>query len=164
MEMNLVDFTAGAIKKQSENELLACNDYLKRYGGGLVLSESDVRMLVENRSRVLRNYGRMEFGAGTLSKLARTFAASADIPKNEFVSVLEELTEIFYAFKNEVDNEASDDELILAMYQGFCADCHGSTELLSAMNPRKLIDVYVYGGEKEENIEERPLDRGDDEE
>ncbi len=156
--MDLIAFTAGGIAKQAEREILLANEYLFRYGDGIVLSEQDAKMLVESRGRALRSYGRVEFGGSTVAMLAKSFCRSPNIEKHEFAEVLADIVEIFYAFRNETEGAVSDEELVEAMTVAFDTSCHGSVALLSAKNPRELVRI-VLDGRDTPHDDDAPLDR-----
>lgn len=158
MAFDLVTFTAGGLEEKAKNELRLCNDYLKRYGEGIVLSEKDITMLVESRGHALRSTGRIEFGGGSLTELAKAFCDSPNIQKTDFATVLAELLDIFYAYKNETDYKISDGELIEAMRIAFDGSCHGSTELLASIGARRILATAKYGYETELSPEDAPLD------
>ena len=114
---------------------------------GIVLSEKDITMLVESRSHALRTTGRIEFGGGSLTELAKAFCTSTYIQKTDFAEVLSELLEIFYAYKNETDFKISDGELIEAMKISFDGSCRGSTELLASLGARHILATARDGYE-----------------
>lgn len=155
MGMDLVTFTSGGLQKEALREIEEVNDYL-RTAGGLTISKKDAVMLVESRTHALRNYGRVEFGGGSIALLARAFCTSPDITKDEFPSVLADLVEIFYAYKNETDYKISDAELVEAMRQAFDGSCHGSVELLATRGARMILRLALTG-EEEENPDDAPL-------
>ena len=160
MGMDLVTFTAGGLQKEALREIEEVNEYL-RTAGGFTPSKKDALALVEARTNALRNYGRVEFGGGSIAMLARAFCTSPDITRDEFPSVLSELIEIFYAYKNETDYKISDAELIAAMRQAFDGSCHGSTELLATRGARMILRLALTG-EEEENPDDAPLHASDD--
>lgn len=155
--MDLIAFTAGGIAKQAERELLLANEYLFRYGDGIVLSEKDAKMLVESRSRALRSYGRVELGGESVAMLAKKFCQSPNIEKHEFAEVLSDIVEIFYAFRNETEGAVSDEELAEAMAIAFDGSCHGALALLAAKNPRELVRI-VLAGRDTPHGDDAPLD------
>ena len=114
-------------------------------------------MLVESRSHALRSTGRIEFGGGSLTELAKVFCTSTYIQKNEFAEVLSDLLEIFYAYKNETDFKISDGELIEAMKIAFDGSCRGSTELLASLGARHIIATAKDGYERDATEEGETL-------
>ena len=156
MGFDLVNFTMGGLVQKAKTELRLCNDYLKKHGDGIVLSEKDITMLVESRSHALRATGRIEFGGGSLTELAKVFCTSTYIQKTEFAEVLSELLEIFYAYKNETDFKISDGELIEAMKIAFDGSCRGSTELLASLGARRILATAKDGYESEATEEGDP--------
>ncbi len=162
MKLDLTAFTGGGMKAAAIREITDCNQYLQTYGDGLSLTARDAEMLYESRTQALKSYGRVEFGGGATSRLVRAFATSPNITKGEFASVISDLTEIFYAYKNETDYKISDDELIAAMRQAFDGSCHGSVDLLSARGARTILRLALTG-EDEEHPDDRPLHEHEEE-
>lgn len=162
MNMDLITFTGNAIRRNAEEKILACNDYLSAYGDGLSLTKADAALLLATRESALKNAGRVEFGGGCIEKLAKAFCTSPDIQKEEFVTVLSDLVDIFYSYKNETDYVISDDELIEAMRQAFDGSCHGSVALLAAKSAREILQLSLTG-EDEENPDDAPLSEPNEE-
>ncbi len=157
MKLDLTEFTRGGLKASAIREITACNQDLQAYGSGLSLTVQDAEMLYDSRTHALRNYGRIEFGGGITAKLVRAFATSPNVTKADFAATLCDLTEIFYAYKNETDYKISDDELISAMRQAFDGSCHGSVELLSTRGARMLLRLALTG-EDTEHPDDSPLE------
>lgn len=97
---------------------------------GLALCEAEVAALALAQARTLERTGRVEFGDGILPRLIDTFCDSPFIAPATYADTLEALTELFYYFKNEALEQLSDDELLLAMKQGFDGPGQGSIEYL----------------------------------
>ncbi|MBQ3163942.1 MAG: hypothetical protein IJC02_05330 [Lachnospiraceae bacterium] len=97
---------------------------------GLVLSEKDAKLLVENRKENLREQQRVEFGEGILPKLIFAFCDSPYIFQENYVDTITRLQEIFYLYKNESMDELTDDELLDFMKEAFDGECEGSLEYL----------------------------------
>ncbi len=111
---------------QQRNQLakvMETNQMTAKYG--LVLSEQDAELLVEERSHVLREQKRVEFGAGILPKIIEEFCDSDFIDQNSYVDTLIRLQEIFYLYKNEMQDEISDEELLHFMREQFEEVCLG---------------------------------------
>ncbi len=117
-------------------ELEECNRATEPYG--LTLSPHQMRALEEERAKALRNTGRVEFGEGILKKLILAFCDSPYIMQDSYESVIAELQEIFYYFKNESLERLTDDELLEAMRSFFNGPAHGSTEVLAGSSLEEL--------------------------
>ncbi len=111
---------------QQKNQLakvLETNEMTARYG--LVLTQQDAELLVAERSRVLKRERRVEFGPGILPKVIEQFCDSDFIDQNNYVDTLLRLQEIFYLYKNEMQDEISDEELLHFMKEQFEEVCFG---------------------------------------
>lgn len=135
--------------RDAREELRCCEDLNRLHG--LVLTEADISDLVEQRGRVLRATGRVEFGGGILPKLMRAFCASPYVDRYNYPAVLGELQEAFYYFKSESQDRFSDDELIEFMAGVFNGEAAGSAELLTAISLEELCR-WARGLEKEEML------------
>ena len=81
------------LQKNQLAKVLETNQRTARYG--LTLSEQDAKLLVEERSHVLREERRVEFGEGILPRLIEEFCDSGFIDQNNYVDTLLRLQEIF---------------------------------------------------------------------
>lgn len=114
-------------EKNQMLSILQTNDILLNFG--LSLSEDDVKLLLRERKRGLKETQRVEFGEGILPKLIYEFCDSPFIDQDNLVDVIGRLQDIFYEYKNESMDLLSDDELIEFMKKEFDA-CNGSLEQL----------------------------------
>lgn len=99
---------------------------------GMVLSPEQSAMLAQHQRAALRYAGRVDFGGGVLKKLAAAFCGSPYIQTNDWADTLAQLTEFFYALKNETRDQLDDDALIAAMAARFNGDAGGSLDALAA--------------------------------
>ncbi len=120
----------------AKEEIRCCEDLNRLYG--LTLTEADITELVELRGQALRNTGRVEFGGGILPKLIRAFCKSPYVDPYNYASVLGDLQDAFYYFKNESEDRFSDDDLIEFMEKVFNGKAEGSTELLCSISLEDL--------------------------
>ncbi len=97
---------------------------------GLTLSEDEIYALVEAKNDSLKKYRRVELGKGILDKLVFAFCDSQYLEAATYATVLMELQDIFYAFKNETMDELSDEELITFMVEQFNGVCYGDVSYL----------------------------------
>lgn len=102
---------------------------------GMTISAEQAAMLVQHQRAVLRDVGRVDFGGGVLKKLAAAFCGSPYIQANNWADTLAQLTELFYALKNETRDQLGDDALIAAMAARFNGDAGGSLDALAATEP-----------------------------
>ncbi len=131
-EKNWMALLAGQLARSQteklEYELLAVSGRTEGYG--LTLTEEDAKTLAAARNTTLRTERRLEFGASVLPKLAEAFCDSAYITQDEYAEMLMRLQEIFFAYKNEMMDEISDDELITFMREQFDGVCCGDPDYL----------------------------------
>ena len=102
---------------------------------GMTISAEQAAMLVQRQRAVLRDAGRIDFGDGVLKKLAAAFCDSPYIQANDWTDTLAQLTELFYALKNETRDQLGDDALIAAMAARFNGGAGGSLDALAATEP-----------------------------
>ena len=108
--------------------VMKANQVTEQYG--LVLSEQDAKLILEERWNVLREQKRVEFGPGITEKLIYEFCDSAYVNQNNYVDTILRLQEIFYLYKNEMQDEITDDELLHFMKEQFEGVCFGDLEYL----------------------------------
>ena len=92
------------------SKVIETNKDTERYG--LVLSEQDARAIVENRKKSLQEQKRVEFGEGITPKIIREFCDSEFVRQDNYADTIMRLQEIFFLYKNEMDDEITDDELL----------------------------------------------------
>lgn len=110
--------------------LIETNQKTDRYG--LVLSKQDAQLIREERQKTLREQKRVEFGEGIVSKLIYEFCDSKYITQDNYVSTMIRLQEIFYLYKNEMQDEITDDELLHVMKEQFEKLCFGDLDYLES--------------------------------
>ena len=128
MEDNLLMLLQGRRKQEELAVLTAANEDTAQYG--LVLTKQDAQELMACRDESLARYRRVEFGKGILDRLIYTFCDSQYIEQDDYLKTVEELQDIFYAFKHEAGEKLTDDELLAFMKEQFETVCFGSTEYL----------------------------------
>ncbi len=123
--------------------LKAANEYTAKFG--LVLSDEETSLLLNERREVLKKEQRMEYGEGILPKLIFAFCDSPYIHQGNYVETLGRLQEIFYFYKNESLDEYTDDELVEAMKELFDGPCQGSLDYLEDTGLQRLARRARYG-------------------
>ena len=136
--------------------LKAANEYTAKFG--LVLSDEETSLLLNERRDVLKKEQRVEFGEGILSKLIFAFCDSPYIHQDNYVETLGRLQEIFYFYKNESLDEYTDDELVDAMKELFDGPCQGSLDYLEDTGLQRLAKRARYGLCMDEDEEEEEED------
>ncbi|KNY29350.1 DUF6323 family protein [Pseudobacteroides cellulosolvens] len=140
------------LSQSAVDEIIKCNETTSRYG--LVLSPDEAKELVETRNETLKGYGRIELGGGIINKLIEAFCDSPYIIQKDYSSILHELIETFYYYKNETLDQLSDDELIDLMKDNFNNRCHGSLELLQNRDLDKIARNIRYGEDDFDDLDE----------
>jgi len=151
------------LQKRQISDLQAvqeCNSYTGKFG--LVLSDKEALELLRRRREVLKEEERFEMQGGILPKLIYEFCDSPYIYQNNYVETIDELQRIFYLYKNESQDELSDDELIAYMKTYFDEECGGSLDYLEETSLYELCqnrrtgyqnrDMEDMHGHKDESI------------
>ncbi len=123
------------------NEILNLNKFTEKRG--LLLNEKQAISLINNRNRCLKELGRIEIGSGTLERIIYTFYTSSYIDKDNYLEILEELTNIFYLYQNEFDNKLTDEQIIEYIKKSY-EEC-GTIELLEGLYLENLRDKLLNG-------------------
>ena len=116
---------------QQQNQLTSVidmNQTTAKYG--LTLTEQEAELIVTERRTALREQKRVEFGAGITPKIIYKFCDSDFISQSDYVETIIRLQEIFFLYKNEMQDEISDDELLHFMKQQFEEVCFGDLDYL----------------------------------
>lgn len=117
---------------------------------GLSLTEQDAKLILEERKNSLMEQKRIEFGEGIAAKIIYEFYDSDYIHQSNYVDTIVRLQEIFYLYKNEMQDEITDDELLHLMKEQFENICFGDLDYLESTclaNFAKAIRAG-YGGYK----------------
>ena len=117
--------------------VMETNQYTQKFG--LMLSETDTRLLLAERREALKEQQRVEFGASVLPKLIYTFCDSDYISQQNYVESLIRLQQIFYLYKNEMMDEITDEELLNFMKEQFETVCFGDFEYLEGT----CLDIFA---------------------
>ncbi len=126
-EKRLFELMMGSEKNQLE-QVINCNDFTQKFG--LRLSSEEALELLKNKNAYLKGQERVEFGESILNKIIFTFCDSPFIYQDNYVEMIEGLTEIFYIYKNESMDELSDVELLEYMKGCFDGKCQGDLDYL----------------------------------
>lgn len=120
----------GAAQRKNELErVLACNEKTQEFG--LVLTEEEAEKLMICRRDSLRSQMRVEFGKGILPDLIEAFCDSPYLEQETYGEVLAQLQDIFYLYKNESEDNLTDEELLAFMKEQFDGVCYGSVSYLA---------------------------------
>lgn len=97
---------------------------------GLTLSQKDAELILSHAGSALKEQRRVEFGEGITPKIIRAFCDSNYVDQNNYVNTIIRLQEIFYLYKNEMNDEITDDELLHLMREQYDKLCFGDLEYL----------------------------------
>ena len=112
---------------------------------GLTLSEADAQLIVSERGNALKEQKRVEFGVGISVKIIYEFCDSAYIDQNNYVDTIIRLQEIFYLYKNEMQDEITDDELLHFMKEELETSCFGDLDYLEGTCLSNFAQVIRAG-------------------
>lgn len=129
MEKNLFELLMLEKQKTELTELLKINQKTSHFG--LSLTPEEAKELVLCRDKSLQQYQRVEFGKSILEKLIFVFCDSRHINQDNYVKTMAELQDIFYGFKNEVEDRMTDDELLNFMKEQYETVCEGDLDYLA---------------------------------
>ncbi|MCI9068699.1 MAG: hypothetical protein HFI65_08565, partial [Lachnospiraceae bacterium] len=87
-------------------------------------------LILAERTRVLREQKRVEFGEGIVPRIIDEFCDSDFIDRDNYADTVVRLQEIFYLYKNEMQDEVSDEELLHFMREQFEEICFGDLDYL----------------------------------
>lgn len=113
------------------------NQYTEKYG--LTLSEKDTEILLAEKNHTLRSEQRVEFGQSILPQIIYAFCDSSFISGDNYLDTLIRLQEIFYLYKNEMQDEITDEELIHFMREQFETVCYGDLDYLEGT----CLDIFA---------------------
>lgn len=117
------------VKQVQLAQILQMNERTEAYG--LALAPSEAEMLLDERRKTLKCEQRVELGESILPKLIQTFASSRYIMQSNYCESLIRLQEIFFAYKNEMADELTDEELLNIMQELFETVCAGDLDYLA---------------------------------
>lgn len=118
---------------QEQNQLskvIKTNETTERFG--LCLTEQDAKLILEERKNSLAEQKRIEFGESIAAKIIYEFCDSDYIHQSNYVDTIIRLQEIFYLYKNEMQDEITDDELLHLMKEQFENLCFGDLDYLES--------------------------------
>ena len=113
------------------------NQYTEQFG--LTLSAADAQLLVQEKINSLKEQQRVEFGEGIMPKIIYEFCDSGYIHQDNYTDTLIRLQNIFYLYKNETQDEMTDDELLHFMKEQYETVCFGDLDYLEGT----CLDVFA---------------------
>ncbi|MBE5978835.1 MAG: hypothetical protein E7249_06840 [Paenibacillaceae bacterium] len=117
-------------RQQWLKQIQETNQYTSKYG--LQLSEEDTEDLIEEKSHTLKAERRIEFGQSVIPQIIYIFCDSEFISQDNYLDTLIRLQEIFFLYKNEMQDEITDEELLNFMKEQFEDVCYGDLEYLES--------------------------------
>ena len=143
MKGGLELFSPQFLTESAVRDVLRCNDDTFAYG--LTLTKEQAVDLVETRSRALRDNGLVEIGGGVLGKLLRAFRDSPYLAPQTYAETINQIAEVYYAYRRVSFGKYSDDELIAFLREWYDEPCQGSLELLGGTALQWFIDTMRKG-------------------
>lgn len=130
------------------SKVVKTNETTKQYG--LSLTEQDAKLILEERKNSLTEQKRIEFGEGIATKIIYEFCDSDYIHQSNYADTIIRLQEIFYLYKNEMQDEITDDELLHLMKEQFENLCFGDLDYLESTCLANFAEAIRagYGGYK----------------
>ena len=117
------------LQKQNQlGKIIETNKTAQQYG--LTLSEEDAQLILKECGNSLREQKRVEFGEGITPKIIYEFCDSEYINQSDYADTIIRLHDIFYLYKNEMQDEITDDELLHLMKEQFEKVCFGDLDYL----------------------------------
>ena len=113
------------------------NQYTMQFG--LSLSNEDSEILLAEKNNILKVERRVEFGQSILPQIIYVFCDSAYISQTNYTETLIRLQEIFYMYKNEMQDEITDEELLNFMKEQFETVCYGDLDYLEG----NCLDIFA---------------------
>lgn len=89
--------------------------------------------------------GRIEVGVGILDKIIYEFYDSSYIDQDNYLEILEELSNVFYLYQTEMSHCLTDEQIIKYLRRKFDDECKGSTELLESLSFENLKEELKNG-------------------
>lgn len=127
-----------ALLEQAQiQKVMESNQYTEKFG--LVLSDQDAKLLMQERRSTLAEQKRVEFGESILPAIIYEFCDSAYMNQSNYVESLIRLQEIFFQYKNEMLDEISDEELLHFMKEQFETICFGDLDYLEGT----CLDIFA---------------------
>lgn len=124
-------------------DILESNELLQKYQ--LSLSKEEAVELVEVQNDMLQEYKRIEFQSPIITLLIEEFCDSCFINTYNFIDTIKELIEIYYQYKDALDDTIPDEDIIHYLKIAFDECCQGSLSYLADEQLQRLIDHINEG-------------------
>lgn len=141
--MGNTEWMLAAVKENQMKALKETNKDTEQFG--LVLTEEDAAILVNERMDALKRQGRVEFGEGILPQLILAFCDSSYLNQDNYRDSLARLQEIFYEFKTESLEQLTDEELLNFMREQFDDICAGDFDYLEGTCLKNFAEAIRAG-------------------
>ena len=128
--------------QENINNLVNMNEITK--DKGLVLSQKEIMMLIENKNNTLKDIGRVEIGKSIIDDIIYIFYDSNYIDSSNYFDTINELINVFYMYQDKFSDYLVDEEIVKYMSDCF-NEVGGSLELLSSVSFDELNTRILYG-------------------
>lgn len=143
------DWMVLLLEQNQLTQVVKTNETTEQFG--LSLTEKDAKLILEERKNSLMEQKRIEFGEGIVTKIIYEFCDSDYIHQSNYVNTIVRLQEMFYLYKNEMQDEITDDELLHLMKEQFENICFGDLDYLESTCLANFAEAIRagYGGYKD---------------
>lgn len=132
------------------DNIMEVNDLTSNYG--IVITYQQAGELVAVNQRTLQEIGRIGYGSDIIEELIIAFVDSPFINKYNYHEIFMELLEIFYYYKENLDQYCSDEEVIEYIKCAYDGPCQGSLDYLKEGLLKRIIDDIQSGKDILEEI------------
>ena len=131
------------IQNAMPDRVLETNKTTEKYG--LSLTREEAGIILKEQERILKEQRRIDLNDGAAEKIILEFCDSDFINQENYAETVIRLEEIFYLYKNEMQDELTDDELLHLMREQFDELCFGDLDYLEGTCLEKFAEAVRAG-------------------
>ena len=131
------------IQNAMPDRVLETNKTTEKYG--LSLTREEAGIILKEQERILKEQRRIDLNGGAAEKIILEFCDSDFINQENYAETVIRLEEIFYLYKNEMQDELTDDELLHLMREQFDELCFGDLDYLEGTCLEKFAEAVRAG-------------------
>ena len=131
------------IQNAMPDRVLETNKTTEKYG--LSLTREEAGIILKEQERILKEQRRIDLNGGAPEKIILEFCDSDFINQENYAETVIRLEEIFYLYKNEMQDELTDDELLHLMREQFDELCFGDLDYLEGTCLEKFAEAVRAG-------------------
>lgn len=161
MDNENIGLILGKITRKELDLIEKSNVNINKFG--LTITREEAKEIIISKNETLKKYKRIEFSYGVTEKIIYIFSDSEYIDRNNYIDTIKDLVDIFYNFKNETEDNLTDDELLNFMREQFDDVCYGDLGYLrdtclerfsKAVRDDSLDYIHTQGKNIYENLSE----------